>query len=180
MGRPSYGSFLARTLNEVAADYQLAEVIPHCSKCARPCCRLDSLVLELNWKQLRSFWRLEESRASFDRRLAAGGAPGEIRAGNGLYYVHRKACPAYDETSASCRVYGQEIKPAGCTDFPVYEDGRCIVADLRCEAVNIKALIDRVLRALGPDHRVVRSADEEFPFLVSLSVRRSGHRNKTS
>ena len=72
----------------------------------------------------------------------------------------------------ACRIYGQDIKPAGCSDFPVYEDGGSVIADLRCEAVNLEALAAAVARAVGPDYRIVQSADEEFPFLVTLSVRR--------
>jgi Fe-S-cluster containining protein len=170
---------LATELAAAAAAYQAAVVIPHCATCSKPCCRLDPLVLELDWKQIKVFWLLDESRTAFDRRLSAGQGPEEIRAGNGLYYVHGKACPAYDEAGASCRVYGQEIKPVGCSDFPVYEDGGDIVADLRCEAVNIQALADWIARAVGPAYRVVQSADKEFPFMVSLAVKRvTGQRGR--
>lgn len=163
---------LAQQLSAAAAGYQDADVIPHCPACAKPCCRLDKLVLELEWKQVKVFWRLDESRKAFDRRLASGRGPVEIREGNGLYYVHSKACPAYDESGQSCRVYGQEIKPAGCSDFPVYEDQGEVVADLRCEAVDLDALTVRLAGSLGPEWRIVQTADEEFPFLVTLSVRR--------
>jgi Fe-S-cluster containining protein len=163
---------LAGELADAAAAYQVAAVIPHCAKCSKPCCRLESLVLELDWKQLKSFWRIDESRQAFDRQLATGQGPEEIRAGNGLYYIHGKACPAYDETRATCRVYGQPLKPPGCTDFPVYEDQGAIIADLRCEAVDSEALIAWISRAIGPGFRIVRTADEEFPFLVTLLVKR--------
>lgn len=163
---------LAKELAAAAAAYQAAVVIPHCAECTKPCCRLDPLVLELDWKQLKTIWRLEESRPAFDRRLSSGQGPEEIRAGNGLYYAHRKVCPAYDEARRSCRVYDRDIKPAGCTDFPVYQDQDCLIADLRCEAVDLEALAAWIARALGPAFRIVKSADEEFPFLVSLSVRR--------
>lgn len=170
---------LATELAAAAAAYQAAVVIPHCTACSKPCCRLDPLVLELDWKQVKVFWLLDESRTTFDRRLASGDGPEEIRAGNGLYYIHGKACPAYDEAGASCRVYGQEIKPAGCSDFPVYEDGGGIVADLRCEAVDIKALSGWIARAVGPGFRIVQSADKEFPFMVSLAVKRvAGQRGR--
>ena len=172
---------LARELTAAAAAYQAAAVIPHCAACSNPCCRLDPLVLEVEWKQLKSFWRIEESRPAFDRRLAAGQGPEEIRAGNGLYYVHGKACPAYDETGHACRVYGQPLKPQGCSDFPVYEDQGSVVADLRCEAVDIAALVAWLGRAVGGEFRIVHSADAEFPFLVTLSVRKvSGTAGKRS
>jgi hypothetical protein len=163
---------LATELAAAAAAYQVAAIIPHCPECSKPCCRLDPLVLELEWKQLKSFWRLEESRPAFDRRLAAGNGPEEIRAGNGLYYAHGKTCPAYDQTGHSCQVYGQPLKPAGCTDFPVYEDAGCVIADPRCEAVDRAALTAWLARAVGPEFRIVQSADAEFPFMVTLSAKR--------
>ena len=177
--RPSRRA-LATTLAEAAAAYQAAEIVPHCTACSKPCCKLESLVLELDWKQLKSFWQIEESRAAFDKRLATGKGPEEIREGNGLYYAHGKPCPAYDQSCGTCRVYGQDIKPVGCTDFPVYEDGSHLVADLRCEAVNLKALTARIASALGNDYRIVQSADRDFPFLVTLSVKAAGGRAKRS
>lgn len=175
--RPSRRT-LATSLAEAAAAYQAAEIVPHCTACSKPCCKLESLVLELDWKQLKSFWRLEESRPAFDKRLATGKGPQEIREGNGLYYVHGKPCPAYDASCGTCSVYGQDLKPVGCTDFPVYEDGSHLVADLRCEAVDIKALSARITRALGSDYRIVQSADKDFPFLVTLSAKTTGGRPK--
>ena len=163
---------LSDQLAAAAADYQAAVVIPHCPQCSNSCCRLDPLVLELEWKQVRTLWRIDEARAAFDRRLAAGQGPQEIRAGNGLYYAHGKPCPAFDEAAANCRVYGQTVKPAGCSDFPVYEDGGVIVADLRCEAVDRVGLGVALGRAIGPDYRIVADADPDFPFLVSLEARR--------
>lgn len=163
---------LAKELATAAAAYQVAAVIPHCAQCAKPCCRLDTLVLELEWSQLKPLWQLRESRAAFDRRLASGKGPTEIRPADGLYYSHQKACPAYDEARRSCRAYDQEFKPTGCTDFPVYEDQRSIIADLRCEAVDIAALTTWIANAVGKAFRVVQTADETFPFLVTLSVRK--------
>jgi len=168
---------LAKELAAAAAAYQTATVIPHCAECAKPCCKLESLVLELEWKQVKTFWRLEESRPAFDRRLASGKGPEEIREGNGLYYIHRKACPAYDETGRSCKIYGQDIKPIGCSDFPVYEDQGSVVADLRCEAVDLETLVAWIARAVGREFRVIQSADEEFPFLVTLSVKKLAGRH---
>ena len=172
MSRRESRRLLARELAAAAAAYQAAIVIPHCAECSKPCCRLDPLVLELDWKQLKTIWRIEESRSAFDQKLCSGKGPEEIRAGDGLYFAHGKACPAYDETGRSCRVYGQEIKPVGCSDFPVYEDGSSVVADLRCEAVDLDGLIAWMARAVGPEFRIVHTANDEFPFLVTLSVRR--------
>ena len=162
----------AVSLAAALAGYQAAVVIPHCAECAKPCCRLDPLVLELDWKQLKALWQIEASRTTFDRQIASGKGPKEIRAGNGLYYAHRKVCPAYDEAHRTCRVYDQPIKPAGCTDFPVYADRGTVIADLRCEAVDLEVLSSWIVRSVGQAFRVVQSADEAFPFLVSLSVRR--------
>jgi Fe-S-cluster containining protein len=171
---------LAKELVAAAADYQAAVVIPHCAECAKPCCRLDPLVLELNWKQLKALWQLEESRAAFDRRLSSGKGPEEIRARDGLYFAHRKACPAYDEERRSCRVYGRELKPSGCSDFPVYENQGCVVADLRCEAVDLETLTTWIARSVGREFCIVQSADEEFPFIVSLSVKKVAGRRDTN
>lgn len=164
---------LDNELASAAAAYQASAVIPHCPQCSNSCCRLDPLVLELNWKQVRTFWRIDEARAAFDRQLKAGQGPQEIRAGNGLYYAHGKPCPVFDEATASCSVYGQPIKPAGCSDFPVYEDGGTIVADLRCEAVDRTALSSWIGQAVGENYRIVSKADPDFPFLITLSLKKA-------
>ena len=164
---------LATELAAAAAD-----VIPHCTQCAKPCCKLDALVLEMEWKQIKTLWKIADSRAVFDKRLAAGDGPQEIRESEGLYFVHSKPCPAYDQAGGSCQIYGQALKPVGCSDFPVYEDRGSIMADLRCEAVDLKALTAWIARTLGPEVRIVQSADREFPFLVTLSVRSSGNKRK--
>lgn len=169
---------LATELAAAAAAYQASAVIPHCTKCAKPCCKLDVLVLEMEWKQVKTLWKISEARAAFDRRLSSGAGPVEIRESEGLYFIHSKPCPAYDEGAGSCRIYGQELKPVGCSDFPVYEDSGSIMADLRCEAVDIEALTAWIARTLGPEVRIVRSADREFPFLVTLSVRSSRSKRK--
>lgn len=169
---------LATELAAAAAAYQTADVIPHCTQCAKPCCKLDALVLEMEWKQIKTLWKVSDSRAVFDKRLAAGEGPQEIRESEGLYFIHSKPCPAYDQAGGSCQIYGQALKPVGCSDFPVYEDRGSIMADLRCEAVDLKALTAWIARTLGPEVRIVQSADREFPFLVTLSVRSSGNRRK--
>ena len=169
---------LAKELAAAAAAYQAADIVPHCTTCSKPCCSLQTLVLELEWKQIKSLWQIEASRPAFDKQLATGKGPEEIRAGNGLYYVHSKPCPAYDQSCGTCRIYGQDLKPAGCSDFPVYEDGGHLLADLRCEAVDLKALSARIARALGDGYRIIQSADKEFPFLVTLSVKAIGGKPK--
>ena len=163
---------LTDRLRAAAADYQSTSVIPHCPTCQRPCCKLDPLVLELNWKQLKSLWQIEEARKAFDQRLAEGRGPQEIRAADGLYFVHGKTCPAYDTVGGGCRVYNQPVKPVGCTDFPVYEDGDVLIADLRCEAVDLDALGMHLADKIGAGFRIVREADPDFPFLVTLSAKK--------
>ena len=95
---------LATELAAAAAAYQTADVIPHCTQCAKPCCKLDALVLEMEWKQIKTLWKISDSRAVFDKRLAAGEGPQEIRESEGLYFVHSKPCPAYDQAGGSCQI----------------------------------------------------------------------------
>lgn len=166
---------LAERLATACAAYQEASVIPHCPSCASPCCKLDKLVLDLDWQQVKTLWQIEQSRAAFDRRLQSTGQPEEIRAANGRYYIHSKPCPAY-ESGSGCRIYDQPLKPVGCSDFPVYEDAGVVVADLRCEAVDLEQLRQQISAALGPDQRLQESADRDFPFLVELSVKPAGRR----
>lgn len=164
---------LAQKLRLAAARYQAEAVIPHCPSCAKPCCGLSALVLEMEWKQIKFLWKREESRTQFDQLLAAQQGPVEIRTANGLYYVHSKPCPAFDQAGVGCRVYDQPLKPAGCTDFPVYEDGTTITADLRCEAVKLDELIPVIAEAVEGAYQIGQSADRDFPFLVTLSVNKT-------
>ena len=180
MSSPPPRRSVAKALAAAAAAYQAAEIVPHCTACSKPCCRLETLVLELEWKQVKTLWQLDESRPAFDKLLATGKGPTDIREGNGLYYAHGKPCPAYDQACGTCRVYGQDLKPVGCTDFPVYEDGNHLVADLRCEAVDLQALTARIVRALGEGYRIAQSADRDFPFLVTLSVKAAGGKPKAA
>ena len=153
-------------------------MIPHCTRCTRPCCKLDALVLDLEWRQVKTLWRIEEARQDFDRRLRAGQGPSEIREAQGRYYVHTKPCPAYDQEAGTCRVYGQDVKPAGCSDFPVYEDEGEVIADLRCEAVDLDALCEHLRTAAGPAYRLQQRADPDFPFLVTLSLKKAAPRRR--
>lgn len=165
----------AARLAAAAAAYQADSVIPHCPACTSPCCRLDKLVLDLDWPQVRTLWRIDQPRQSFDRQLASSGEPVEIRAANGRYYVHSKPCPAY-LGPRGCSIYDQPLKPTGCTDFPVYEDAGAVIADLRCEAVDLDALRQRLTEAVGPDLSIRERADREFPFLIELSTTPTGRR----
>jgi len=156
-------------LHRVARGYQAEVVIPRCEGCRRPCCRLESLVIELDWPRLRALWGIEEAREAFDRRLARGEGPPEIRAEGGMYYAHGSVCPAF--RGGRCAVYDTPAKPPGCTDFPVYEDEGRLVADLRCEAVDPDEVEARLLAAFPPPARLRRRPDRRFPFLVRWTVR---------
>ncbi len=168
-GRGAPRSGLVSLLREVARDYQTGAVIPRCETCRNPCCRLDTLVLGLDWPRLRALWGLDESQAAFDQRLARGEGPPEIRADGGMYYAHGIVCPAF--RNGRCAVYDTEAKPSGCTDFPVYEEEGRLVADLRCEAVDPDEVEARLLDAFLPPARFRRRPDRRFPFLVRWTVR---------
>lgn len=133
-------------------------------------------MLDLEWKQVRALWQIEEARQAFDRRLDAGQGPQEIRRAHGRYYIHQKPCPAYDADRPGCRIYDQPLKPVGCGDFPVYEDGGVVVADLRCEAVKLADLRTKLAEVLGSATRIHESADRDFPFLVELSIKSARRR----
>lgn len=164
------------TLRRLAARYQAEHVVPRCGTCRVPCCRLETLVLELDWRRLSGLWRITGSRRGFDAALARGEGPPEIRAAEGLYYAYRRVCPAYDEPSRRCRVYDGRLKPAGCTDFPVYEEEGCVTADLRCEAVDLD-LLERALReGVHPDEAFVCTENKDFPFLVRFEPCRRARR----
>jgi hypothetical protein len=132
-------------------------------------------VLELTWARLRGLWGVTTSRAAFDRALARGAGPPEIRPQDGLYYAHGRVCPAY--RGGRCAVYATRLKPPGCSDFPVYEEDGALVADLRCEAVDLSALEADLARALGPDFRVARAENPDFPFLVTLKPAKAAKRH---
>lgn len=159
-----------RTLRRIAREIQAEAVLPHCDRCRRPCCRLETLVLELDWRRLRALWGLRSSRREFDAALARGEGPPEIRPQDGLYYAHRRVCPAYRERR--CAVYDSPLKPTGCDDFPLYEEDGGLRADLRCEALDADRVEAAVRRALPPGFRVRRRADPDFPFLVTFRTER--------
>jgi hypothetical protein len=144
-------------------------ILPHCPRCTQPCCTLETLVLEFSWRQLRLLWGIRAPRREFDARLAQGRGPAEVRTQDGAYFVHKKACPAYRD--GACSVYGSDLKPSGCSDFPLYvDDNGDLLADLRCEALS-PDLVEAELRANLPAAAVVRRRKHpEFPFLVTFRV----------
>lgn len=162
-----------------AADWQARIIVPHCARCREPCCRLRTVVLELDWRRLCALYRIDEPRRAFDARLAAGTGPEHIRRQGDRYFAHGQPCPAFDQATHRCAVYGTALKPPTCTDFPIYLDGDVITADRRCEAVDVEALRLHLERAGGTP--MAPEPDGDFPELVSLvprAARRRRHKRE--
>ena len=155
-----------------AKVYEAADVAPHCVACRTPCCSLQTVVLELDWRRTEALYQIQSSRSAFDKSLREGSGPPHIRAQNGHYFAHGKPCPAYDQSTKRCTEYGSWVKPRACSDFPLYEDGGALLADLRCEALDLGALEATLKRTLG-DVVIERDPDPQFPFLMSLHVKRA-------
>lgn len=164
------------TLAQAAATYQERAVIPHCRVCARPCCKLEDLVLDLDWRRARALYQIKGTRGAFDRALHDGSGPTDIKEAHGRYYAHGKPCPAYDDVTKGCRVYGTDTKPEGCSDFPVYRDGDVVTADLRCEAVDVDALARHLEAETG--RPLVCEVDRQFSFFVSFKPARTNAKAK--
>lgn len=152
-------------LRRAAAEIQRTSIVPHCPVCTKPCCKLDELVLDLAWREARALYQITKSRRDFDAALADGSGPAHIKEHAGRYYAHGAPCPAYDTETTLCRVYGTDVKPQGCTDFPVYLDGDAVTADRRCEAVDVDA-VERALVAAVPRARLRRVRDAQFPEML--------------
>ena len=144
-------------LLRAARAFEQDVVIPHCVACARPCCGLSDVVLELNFQQVQALYKIEKPKKAFDRAL-----PTSIKKQGDRYYAHGEPCPAYDLTTKPCGVYGSDLKPQECSDFPVYSDGDVVTADLRCEALRA-GLDDLRKRLRAADDSVVEERDGAFP-----------------
>lgn len=154
--------------DDVVAAFQREHVIPHCTRCSRPCCALTDVVLDLSFAEVKGLYRISSSKKAFDRAL-----PPSIRTQGGRYYAHGSPCPAFHTTAQTCGVYGTSSKPQGCSDFPVYEDGEAVTVDLRCEAArqHLPVLRARLTEALGA---VDEARDADFPdTFVSFTPRRT-------
>jgi Fe-S-cluster containining protein len=164
--------------HDVVVAFQREHVIPHCPRCSRPCCALTDVVLDLSFAEVKGLYRITSSKKDFDRAL-----PPSIRTQGGRYYAHGVACPAFDTTAQSCRVYGTTTKPQGCSDFPVYEDGDAVTVDLRCEAArqHLPVLRDKLTDAVGAvdETRDADFADVFVSFTRSRTVRAPSSRPKT-
>ena len=156
-----------RALQQALDQFQAQVIIPHCQVCTRPCCKLTDVVLEFDWPHLRALYDIELGQAAFDRSLREGSGPTHVRKQAGRYYTHGAPCPAYDEVTRHCRQYHSSLKPQGCTDFPLYLDGKTIVADLRCEAMDQARLLEHLHQAL-PTLRLRARADPDFPILIYI------------
>jgi Fe-S-cluster containining protein len=141
-----------RDLVKIAKRWEREHVIPHCAVCSKPCCKLETVVLDLEWPQVRELYKITSSKKQFDQNL-----PSYIRVQDGKYYAHGEQCPAY--VDARCSVY--EKRPTSCRDFPIYEDGDAITVDTRCEAIDVA----EIEKALG---NVTAVVDRDFPVLVSF------------
>jgi len=160
-------STLTERLRAAARAFEEAVVIPHCQACQRPCCGLGDVVLELDFSQVQQLYRIEKPKKEFDRNL-----PTAIRKQGDRYYAHGEPCPAFNATTRLCTVYQTTTKPQECSDFPIYEDGDVVTADLRCEAVrdNLATLRQQLAESVGG--ALVEDKDDEFPdtFLAFSSV----------
>ena len=154
---PSWGSMDEPTrasLRTLAATFQTARIIPHCPTCARPCCGLTDVVLDLSRAEADTLYRI--GRRSSKRQPL----PSTLREEAGRFYAHGAPCPAY--VDQRCSIYGTPNKPSGCTDFPLYLDGDLLTADRRCEALeeHLTELRTRVDEVLGAE--LVELADPDF------------------
>lgn len=141
-----------------AKAWERAVVIPHCRQCARPCCALTDVVLDLSANEVHALYRI--GPATKDNDL-----PSTIRRQGKRFFAHGAPCPAFDTGSHRCAVYDTDDKPLGCSDFPVYADGDGITADLRCEAVaaHLAGLEDALVEALDDGATLEVATDPDFP-----------------
>ncbi|OGT20999.1 MAG: hypothetical protein A2V90_08675 [Gammaproteobacteria bacterium RBG_16_57_12] len=135
---------------------------------------MTDVVLEFDWAHLAALYKIDISRKEFDRRLREAGEPHYIRKMRGRYFAHGSPCPAYDSQGKGCRVYGTALKPDNCSDFPVYFDGDEIVADTRCEAMNVQELLNYLHPAVS-ELELHHAVDRDFPVInrITFSKRRA-------
>ncbi|HEY4223426.1 MAG TPA: hypothetical protein VGO62_18840 [Myxococcota bacterium] len=155
-------------MKDIADTIQARDIIPHCAVCQRPCCKLDDVVLALEWPQARDLYQIKTRKKEFDANL-----PPYIKEDRDMYYVHKRPCPAY--VDKKCSVYGSKTKPQSCTDFPIYaevdddDETDFLTVDTRCEAVNLKTIEAEVV-ARYPKHQVLVHPDDEFPEIVTIKL----------
>ena len=157
-----------RALLQAAKAFEADVVVPHCPACSRPCCGLSDVVLELSFPQEQRLYAITRPQKDFDAAL-----PPMIRKQGGAYFAHGAACPAFDTHSHRCGVYGTDAKPQSCSDFPVYDDGDAVTADLRCEAVRtnleqLRARLAAVVAVSGGQLVEERDPDHADTFVSFL------------
>lgn len=158
-----------RRIKTTLAQYQEQVIICHCKSCQRPCCKLTDVVLEFDWRRLKRFYTIDVSQKAFDYGLRHEQIPEYIRKQDGLYYAHGSPCPAYNIERHQCRYYSNSLKPQNCTDFPVYLDGGTVVADTRCEALDVNDLL-HALRSNNTDRKFSTGQHPEFPMLNYIDI----------
>jgi Fe-S-cluster containining protein len=156
---------------KAAKAYEARVVIPHCTSCTKSCCTLETVVLDMTWKQAQHLYQIRGTKQAFAQALLDETTPHSkhLKESHGTFYAHGAPCPGYDLEEKNCTVYGTPHKPHACSEFPIYGDGDALTVNLRCEAVNLDALAAE-LRAVNP--RVRHRANEQFPFLITFDIAR--------
>lgn len=151
--------------------HQARVIIPHCAVCTKPCCNLDELVLEMEWKSAQALYQIKGTRAAFDKTLHEGDGPPDLKESHGKYYAHTQPCRAY--VDRKCSVYGTDKKPEGCSDFPLYVDGDAVTADRRCEAIDVDEVQRHLESFLG--RPMTKTIDAQFDFFVTFEPAQKKH-----
>lgn len=154
--------------------YEARVVIPHCPSCSKPCCALQTVVLDMTWRQAQHLYQIKGTKQAFLQALHDEEAPSHLqqhlKESHDKFFAHGAPCPAYG-ADKSCSVYGTEFKPHACGEFPIYADGdAALTVDLRCEAIDLDVL-DQELQP--PTGTLTRHANAQFPFLVTYEVKRA-------
>ena len=154
-------------LVRLAKAYEARVVIPHCPSCSKPCCKPETVVLDMNWKQAQHLYQIRGTEQAFAQKLHDNEGPEHLKESHGKFFAHGAPSPAYDLGTKGCKVYGTPYKPHACSEFPIYADGDALTVDLRCEAVSLEDLDDELAQAKGT---VTRHANEQFPFLITYEI----------
>lgn len=158
-------------LTEALNQFQQQKINSHCSSCSRPCCLLTDVVLDFTWPQFTALYEIKISQRQFDQGLQQRGEPTYIRKQEGLYYAYGSPCPAYDTANKKCNVYNTPLKPVNCSDFPLYFDGDEIIADSRCEALDLATLLTQ-LRQTFPTLHFRHTQDRQFGEINRIRVKK--------
>ncbi len=166
--RPAARAAVLARLVQAAKTFEADVVIPHCAQCSRPCCGLTDVVLDLGQREALALYQIQKGRP----------LPAALRRQGPRYYAHGAPCPAFDTSSHRCGVYDTDVKPQGCSDFPIYADDDVITIDLRCEAIAAaqQRFEDALVSTLNDDETLAISVDVDHPdTFVSFGVEFEGH-----